>query len=77
MPTFPTDRRRLLGTAVAALTTAGLGRGRGAQAQTKTAPFPPLRQVDAGLLNVAYVEMGPVNAPAVVLLHGGPDDIHS
>jgi pimeloyl-ACP methyl ester carboxylesterase len=50
---------------------------RGARAQTKTAPFPPLRQLDAGLLNVAYVEMGPATAPAVVLLHGWPYDIHS
>jgi pimeloyl-ACP methyl ester carboxylesterase len=79
MPTLPIDRRRrrLLGTAVAALATGSLALGRGAQAQTRTAPFPPLRQVDAGLLNVAYVEMGPASAPAVVLLHGWPYDIHS
>jgi pimeloyl-ACP methyl ester carboxylesterase len=79
MSTLPTDwrRRRLLGTAAAALATASLALGRGAQAQTRTAPFPPLRQVDAGLLNVAYVEMGPANAPVVVLLHGWPYDIHS
>ena len=37
----------------------------------------PLRQVDAGLLNVGYVDIGPVQDPAVVLLHGWPYDIHS
>ena len=37
----------------------------------------PLRQVDAGLLNVGYVDIGPVQGPVVVLLHGWPYDIHS
>jgi pimeloyl-ACP methyl ester carboxylesterase len=37
----------------------------------------PLRQVDAGLLNVGYVDIGPVQDPVVVLLHGWPYDIHS
>jgi pimeloyl-ACP methyl ester carboxylesterase len=37
----------------------------------------PLRQVDAGLLNVGYVEAGPGDGRAVVLLHGWPHDIHS
>ena len=36
-----------------------------------------MQQIDAGLLNVGYVDAGPANAPAVVLLHGWPYDIHS
>ncbi|MBI3474162.1 MAG: alpha/beta hydrolase [Acidobacteria bacterium] len=41
------------------------------------ASFGPLKQVDAGLLNVGYAEAGPANGRAVVLLHGWPYDIHS
>jgi pimeloyl-ACP methyl ester carboxylesterase len=39
--------------------------------------FGPLRQINAGLLNVGYAEAGPANGPAVLLLHGWPYDIHS
>jgi pimeloyl-ACP methyl ester carboxylesterase len=39
--------------------------------------FGPLKQIDAGLLNVGYAEAGPTNGPAVILLHGWPYDIHS
>ena len=34
-------------------------------------------QIDAGPLNVGYVDRGPADSPAVVLLHGWPYDIHS
>src|SRR5689334_5611682 len=37
----------------------------------------PLKQIDAGVLNVGYVEAGPSNGRNVILLHGWPYDIHS
>ncbi|WP_247345881.1 alpha/beta hydrolase [Bradyrhizobium sp. 61] len=37
----------------------------------------PLRNIDAGPLNIAYYEAGPVDGPAVMLMHGFPYDIHS
>jgi pimeloyl-ACP methyl ester carboxylesterase len=37
----------------------------------------PVRQIEAGVLDVGYVDVGPPNGQAVVLLHGWPYDIHS
>jgi pimeloyl-ACP methyl ester carboxylesterase len=45
-----------------------------------TSPDPALgliREVDAGVLNVGYVDAGPADGTAVLLLHGWPYDIHS
>jgi pimeloyl-ACP methyl ester carboxylesterase len=39
--------------------------------------FGPLKQIDAGVLNVGYAEAGPADGPPVMLLHGWPYDIYS
>jgi pimeloyl-ACP methyl ester carboxylesterase len=83
-------RRRFVGTAALAFaaSAAKLGLTRSALAQTKSssmptvalgthASFEPLKQVDAGVLNVGYAEAGPVGGSPVILLHGWPYDIHS
>lgn len=43
----------------------------------KNNPLGPIKQINAGLLNVGYAEAGPSNGPPVILLHGWPYDIHS
>src|ERR1700681_2123920 len=80
------DRRRLLGAAVLPVAAAELAIVGGADAQSgKIGPikpgtntsFTPLKQIDAGLLNVGYAVAGPANGPPVILLHGWPYDIYS
>jgi pimeloyl-ACP methyl ester carboxylesterase len=46
-------------------------------ATTLAPAFPGVRQIDAGVLNVGYVDAGQADGPAVVLLHGWPYDIHA
>jgi pimeloyl-ACP methyl ester carboxylesterase len=36
-----------------------------------------VNQIDAGVLNVGYVDLGPKNGTPILLLHGWPYDIHS
>src|SRR3954447_17871746 len=51
-------------------------------ARTRTPAVPttglgPLRQIEAGVLDVGYVDLGPSDGPPVILLHGWPYDIQS
>jgi pimeloyl-ACP methyl ester carboxylesterase len=75
-PRYPTiDRRRFLGSAAIAMAGARFGGVPvfGAPASS----FGALKQIDAGVLNVGYAEVGPGDGPPVILLHGWPYDIHS
>jgi pimeloyl-ACP methyl ester carboxylesterase len=84
------DRRRFFGVAAGTIAAAQFGMitPAGAQgAQTKPAlpatkpgtntSFGPLKQIDAGVLNIGYAEAGPASGSAVILLHGWPYDIYS
>ena len=80
------DRRRFLGAAVRGIAAASLGVAGTARAQSTPHPPPrrgsaappgPLKQIDAGDLNVGYAEAGPRDGRPVILLHGWPYDIHT
>ena len=80
------NRRRLLGAAILAVAAAELAIVGAADAQSgrigpikpgTNTSFAPLKQIDAGVLNVGYAEAGPVGGPPVILLHGWPYDIYS
>jgi pimeloyl-ACP methyl ester carboxylesterase len=83
---FKLHRRRLFGAAAALLAAAELRMIEPAMAQASGAKQPdaadanalfgPLKQIDAGALNIGYAESGPANGPPVLLLHGWPYDIH-
>lgn len=63
----------------AAMAIAGATGIRMAQAtpSASSVAFGPLCQINAGELNIGYVDIGPRSGEAVVLLHGWPYDIHS
>src|SRR5258705_7723144 len=65
------NRREFIGTTLMTFIAAKRGAiepGRG---------FGPLKQIDAGVLNVGYAEAGPADGRPVLLLHGWPYDIHT
>jgi pimeloyl-ACP methyl ester carboxylesterase len=78
-------RRRFLGGALATLAATRLSvlaptDSPRTSARKKVAMYPrlgPVKQIHAGVLDVGYVDAGPVTAPSVLLLHGWPYDIHS
>jgi pimeloyl-ACP methyl ester carboxylesterase len=86
-----TNRRRFFGTAAMTLAATQfglLGSAIAGPAKAKSTTMPrikpganasygPLKQVNAGPLNIGYAEDGPANGPVVILLHGWPYDIHS
>lgn len=86
-----TNRRRFLGTAAMTLAAtqfgflnsaiAGTGKtksaGRSRISLGTSGSYGPLKQINAGLLNIGYADEGPTNGPVVILLHGWPYDIHS
>jgi len=89
--TINLDRRQFFGTAALTLTATHFGLIARADAQpgktgaadlpaikpgTNTS-FAPLKQIDAGILNIGYAEAGPADGPPVILLHGWPYDIYS
>jgi pimeloyl-ACP methyl ester carboxylesterase len=75
------DRRRIVGATGLAVLLTTLANGPRATAASPSpvlpAAFGALKQIDAGLLNIGYVEMGPSDGPPVLLLHGWPYDIHA
>ena len=79
-PHTDAGRRRFLGQAALATAAASWGvvaRAAGPALGSPSVAFGPLKRIDAGALNIAYVELGPSAGPPVLLLHGWPYDIHS
>ena len=77
------DRRRFLKSAAISIAVADAFGCATTQSTTSSgqarpsASFAPLKQIDAGLLNVGYAEAGPADGRPALLLHGWPYDIHS
>jgi pimeloyl-ACP methyl ester carboxylesterase len=77
--TINQNRRRMLAATVMTIAATQVPEAVAADAPARgtNSSFSPLRQVNAGLLNVGYAEAGPAGGPPVILLHGWPYDIYS
>ncbi|ACP21709.1 putative epoxide hydrolase protein (plasmid) [Sinorhizobium fredii NGR234] len=83
------QRRRFVGAAALTLAAAQLGMTSLAAAKSASeagipaitpgtnTSFTSFKQIEAGVLNVGYAELGAGDAPVVILLHGWPYDIHT
>ena len=73
------SRRRLLGAAALNVGLAQLALPAAAQAGPagSAGALGPIRQIEAGVLDVGYADLGPRDAPVAILLHGWPYDIHA
>ena len=69
------NHRDFLTTAISTVAASELGMTHSLRAARRD--FGPVKQIDAGVLNVGYVESGPATGSAVILLHGRPYDIQS
>ena len=46
-------------------------------AQTARQSFGEIKQINAGVLNIGYAQLGPADGQPVILLHGWPYDVHT
>jgi pimeloyl-ACP methyl ester carboxylesterase len=69
-------RRRFLSAAATGLAITTLN-GTVMAAERSNATLPPIKQINAGRLNVGYAEAGPADGPVALLFHGWPYDIHA
>jgi len=78
-PIVDENRRRMLAATVMAIAATQVPRALAADARGggMNASFGPLKQIDAGVLNVGYAEAGPASGRPVILLHGWPYDIYA
>src|SRR5687767_2138982 len=85
--TLNLNRRELLGAAtlsllgaqlpVSALANAGESGASANRSDGALKSFASFKQIDAGVLNIGYVDAGDPRGKPVVLLHGWPYDVHA
>jgi pimeloyl-ACP methyl ester carboxylesterase len=46
-------------------------------ATRQVTPMGPIKQIDAGVLDIGYIEMGPASGAPILLFHAWPYDIHA